>query len=108
MTACKYRVEAKIRRERQKRRSIAAVGMATMLGGRMGSKPSSAAATPMGVRPPIQTGIGGLAAGFTLGKPQSCETTSLTAENLASAAAAPMGVPIQMAPASAEDAVQSV
>ena len=107
MTACKYRVEAKIRRERQKRRSIAAVGMATMLGGRMGSKPSSAAATPMGVRPPIQTGIGGLAAGFTLGKPKP---TSLTAENLASAAATPMGTrpPIQMAPDSADHVHQSV
>merc|ERR1712194_241735 len=67
VTTCKYRAEANIRRGRQKRRSIAAVGMATMLGG----------------------SIGGLAAGFTLGKPQSCESTSLTAENLASAAAAP-------------------
>jgi hypothetical protein len=61
----------------------------------------------------IPSSVGGLAEGFTLsspvGKLHSCESTSLTAEDLAIAAAgaAPMGVRIQMAPASA-DTVQSV
>ena len=68
VTTCKYRNEAKVRRDRQKRKSLGSVGLATMLGGQTGQSSS----------------IGGLAAGFTLSKPQCCESTSLTAENLAS------------------------
>ena len=68
VTTCKYRNEAKVRRDRQKRKTLGGVGLATMLGGQTGGSSS----------------IGGLAAGFTLSKPQCCESTSLTAENLAS------------------------
>lgn len=68
VTTCKYRNEAKVRRDRQKRKTLGGVGLATMLGGQTG----------------MSSSIGGLAAGFTLSKPQCCESTSLTAENLAS------------------------
>merc|ERR1719409_1490154 len=66
VTTCKYRNEAKVRRDRQKRKTLGGVGLATMLGGQTGGSSS----------------IGGLAAGFTLSKPQCCESTALTAENL--------------------------
>lgn len=71
VTTCKYRNEAKVRRDRQKRKTLGGVGLATMLGGTGGQTGMSSS-------------IGGLAAGFTLSKPQCCESTSLTAENLAS------------------------